>query len=130
MSNQKRGGRINRINPLIQKIISEALLRNSDPSLNKATVTHVSTSPDLKKAMVFVSSLEGNEGSLKSSLEKNRIKIQKVVGREMTTKNVPKIIFEVDSTFNNVIRITKKKHNCYFNNYYYVNALIFFEIKK
>ena len=100
MSNQKRGGRINRINPLIQKIISEALLRNSDPSLNKATVTHVSTSPDLKKAMVFVSSLEGNEGSLKSSLEKNRTKIQKVVGREMTTKNVPKIIFEVDSTFN------------------------------
>ena len=72
MSNQKRGGRINRINPLIQKIISEALLRNSDPSLNKATVTHVSTSPDLKKAMVFVSSLEGNEGSLKSSLEKKQ----------------------------------------------------------
>ena len=107
MSNQKRGGRINRINPLIQKIISEALLRNSDPSLNKATVTHVSTSPDLKKAMVFVSSLEGNEGSLKSPLEKNRIKIQKVVGREMTTKNVPKIIFEVDSTFNNVIRINE-----------------------
>ena len=107
MNNQKRGGRINRINPLIQKIISEALLRNSDPSLNKATVTHVSTSPDLKKAMVFVSSLEGNEGSLKSSLEKNRIKIQKVVGREMTTKNVPKIIFEVDSTFNNVIRINE-----------------------
>jgi len=107
MSNQKRGGRINRINPLIQKIISEALLRNSDPSLNKATVTHVSTSPDLKKAMVFVSSLEGNEGSLKSSLEKNRTKIQKVVGKEMTTKNVPKIIFEVDSTFNNVIRINE-----------------------
>ena len=107
MSNQKRGGRINRINPLIQKIISEALLRNSDPSLNKATVTHVSTSPDLKKAMVFVSSLEGNEGSLKSSLEKNRIKIQKVVGREMTTKNVPKIILEADSTFNNVIRINE-----------------------
>ena len=48
MSNQTRGGRINRINPLIQKIISEAFLRNSDPLLNKATVTHVSTSPDLK----------------------------------------------------------------------------------
>ena len=107
MSNQKRGGRINRINPLIQKIISEALLRNSDPSLNKATVTHVSTSPDLKKAMVFVSSLEGNEGSLKSSLEKNRTKIQKVVSREMTTKNVPKIIFEVDNTYNNVQRINE-----------------------
>ena len=107
MSNQKRGGRINRINPLIQKIISEALLRNSDPSLNKATVTHVSTSPDLKRSMIFVSTLEGNEGSLKTSLEKNRTKIQKIVGREMTTKNVPKIIFEVDNTFSNVTRINE-----------------------
>ena len=107
MSNQKRGGRINRINPLIQKIVSEALLGNSDPSLNKATVTHVSTSPDLKKSMIFVSTLEGNEGSLKTSLEKNRTKIQKVVSREMTTKNVPKIIFEVDNTFSNVTRINE-----------------------
>lgn len=107
MSNQTRGGRINRINPLIQKIISEALLRNSDPLLNKATVTHVSTSPDLKKSLVFVSTLDGNEGSLKTSLEKNRTKIQKVIGREMTTKNVPKIIFEVDSTFSNVVRINE-----------------------
>jgi len=107
MSNQTRGGRINRINPLIQKIISEALLRNSDPLLNKATVTHVSTSPDLKKSLVFVSTLDGNEGSLKTSLEKNRNKIQKVIGREMTTKNVPTIIFEVDSTFSNVVRINE-----------------------
>jgi len=107
MSNQKRGGRINRINPLIQKIISSALLRNSDPVLNKATITNVSTSPDLKKSMVFVSTLDGNEGTLKTALEKNRTKIQKVLAREMTTKNVPKIIFEVDSTFNNVLRINE-----------------------
>ena len=107
MSNQTRGGRINRINPLIQKIISDALLRNSDPILNKATITHVSTSPDLKKSIVFVSTLDGNEGSLKTSLEKNRTKIQRVLGREMTTKNVPKIIFEVDNTLNNVLRINE-----------------------
>ena len=107
MSNQTRGGRINRINPIIQKIISDSLLRSSDPILNKATITHVSTSPDLKKSMVFVSTLDGNEGSLKTSLEKNRTKIQKLIRREMTTKNVPKIIFEVDNTFNNVLRINE-----------------------
>ena len=67
----------------------------------------MSTSPDLKKSMIFVSTLEGNEGSLKTSLEKNRTKIQKVVSREMTTKNVPKIIFEVDNTFSNVTRINE-----------------------
>ena len=57
--------------------------------------------------MVFVSTLDGNVGSLKTALEKNRSKIQKVLAREMTTKNVPKIIFEVDSTFNNVLRINE-----------------------
>ena len=30
-----------------------------------------------------------------------------MITSEMTTKNVPKIIFEVDSTFNNVIRINE-----------------------
>ena len=105
MSNQSRGGRINRINPLVHQIISKALIKNSDPILNKATVTHVSTSPDLKKSLVFVSTMEGNEGSLKNSLEKNRTKIQKVLSQEMTTKNVPKIIFEIDNTINNVFRI-------------------------
>ena len=105
MSNQSRGGRINRINPLVQQIIAKALIKNSDPILNKATVTHVSTSPDLKNCLVFVSTMEGNEGSLKNSLEKNRTKIQKVLSQEMTTKNVPKIIFEIDNTINNVFRI-------------------------
>jgi len=67
MSNQSRGGRINRINPLVHQIISKALIKNS--------------------------------------LEKNRTKIQKVLSQEMTTKNVPKIIFEIDNTINNVFRI-------------------------
>ena len=107
MSEQKRGGRINRINPLIHQIVSKALLRNSDPLLNKATVTHVSTSPDLKKSIIFVSTLEENKGSLKNSLEKNRTKIQKILSREMTTRNVPKLIFEIDNTLNNVSRINE-----------------------
>ena len=107
MSEQTRGGRINRINPLIHQIISNALLRNSDPLLNKVTVTHVSTSPDLKKCIVFVSTLESNEGSLKISLEKNRNKVQRILSKEMTTRNVPKIIFEIDNTLKNVSRINE-----------------------
>ena len=57
--------------------------------------------------MVFVSTLDGNEGSLKNSLEKNRTKIQKILSREMTTRNVPKLIFEIDNTLNNVSRINE-----------------------
>ncbi len=61
----------------------------------------------LRNQLVFVSTLDGNEGSLKTALEKNRTKIQKILAREMTTRNVPKIIFEVDNTFNNVLRINE-----------------------
>jgi ribosome-binding factor A len=91
----------------MNQIVSNSLLRNSDPILNKATVTHVSTSPDLKKSIIFVSTLEENKGSLKSSLEKNRTKIQKILSKEMTTRNVPKLIFEIDNTLNNVSRINE-----------------------
>ena len=49
MDKNLRGGRINRINPMIQQIVSDCFLNSSDPVLNKATVTYVSTSPDLKK---------------------------------------------------------------------------------
>ena len=108
MSEQTRGGRINRINPLIHQIVSNSLLRNSDPILNKATVTHVSTSPDLKKSIIFVSTLEENKGSLKSSLEKNRTKIQKILSKEMTTRNVPKLIFEIDNTRSEERRVGKE----------------------
>ena len=43
MKKQLRGGRINRINPIIQQIISNELLRNSDPILNKSTITVISS---------------------------------------------------------------------------------------
>ena len=77
MKKQTRGGRINRINPLIHQIISSELLRSSNPNLNKATVTHVSTSPDLKRCTIYVSSLENAKGTLSKALLKNRGKIQK-----------------------------------------------------
>ena len=107
MKKQKRGGRINRINPLIHQIISSELLRSSNPTLNKATVTHVSTSPDLKRCTIYVSSLENVNGTLSKALNKNRGKIQKELGNQLTTKFIPKIQFELDSTFENADKINE-----------------------
>ena len=55
MKKQLRGGRINRINPLIQQIISNEFLRNSDSIINKSTITHVATSPDMKRCLLYTS---------------------------------------------------------------------------
>ena len=107
MNKNLRGGRINRINPMIQQIVSDCLLNSSDSVLNKATVTHVSTSPDLKKTTVLVSSIENNNSSLVSSLARSKQKIQKVLSKEMKTKYVPLITFELDNSFDDIDRINK-----------------------
>lgn len=107
MKKQTRGGRINRINPQIHQIISQELLRSSDPNLNKATVTHVSTSPDLKRCTIYVSSLEYAKGTLSKALDKNRGKIQKELGSQLTTKFIPKIQFEIDFTFENADKLNE-----------------------
>ncbi|MDA9646041.1 30S ribosome-binding factor RbfA [Candidatus Actinomarina] len=107
MKKQTRGGRINRINPLIHKIIASELLRNSNPTLNKATVTHVSTSPDLKRCTIYVSSLENVRGTLSKSLEKSRMKIQKELGKQLTTKFIPRIQFEIDTSFENTDKVNE-----------------------
>lgn len=111
MKNQLRGGRINRINPIVQKIVSNELLRNSDPVLNKSTVTYVNTSPDLKRTTVFVSTIDKSKNQLIKSLDKNRIKIQKELASELTTKFIPKIQFEIDKTFDHVDNINKIINN-------------------
>ena len=107
MKKQTRGGRINRINPQIHQIISQELLRSSNPNLNKATVTHVATSPDLKRCTIYVSSLENAKGTLSNALDKNRVKIQKDVGRQLTTKFIPKIQFEIDTSFENADKLNE-----------------------
>ena len=107
MKKQTRGGRINRINPQIHQIISQELLRSSNPHLNKATVTHVATSPDLKRCTIYVSSLENAKGTLSNALAKNRVKIQKELGRQLTTKYIPKIQFEIDTSFENADKLNE-----------------------
>tara|TARA_B100001123_G_scaffold176143_1_gene202087 strand:+ start:208 stop:564 length:357 start_codon:yes stop_codon:yes gene_type:complete len=105
LKKQLRGGRINRVNPLIQQIISNEFLRNSESIINKSTVTHVSTSPDMKRSTIYVSNIENNNGQLITALEKNRSKIQKELAKQLTTKYVPRIQFEIDGTFEHVDKI-------------------------
>ena len=107
MKKQTRGGRINRINPQIHQIISQELLRSSNQNLNKATVTHVATSPDLKRCTIYVSSLENAKGTLSNALDKNRVKIQKELGRQLTTKFIHKIQFEIDTSFENADKLNE-----------------------
>ena len=104
---QERGGRVNRVNSLVKKIVSEEFIRNSDPVINSLTVSHVDTSLDMKKTTVYVTSLESKPRKILDSLTKNRIKIQKSVSSQLDMKYTPRVIFKMDPLIENVEKINQ-----------------------
>ena len=54
-----------------------------------------------------MSSIENNKSSLKQSLSRSKQKIQRVLAKEMKTKYVPTIIFELDHSFEDIDKINK-----------------------
>ena len=61
----------------------------------------------MKKTTVLVSSIENNKSSLSQSLSRSKQKIQRVLAKEMKTKYVPTIIFELDHSFEDIDKINK-----------------------
>ena len=51
--------------------------------------------------------LTNNKGQLINALDKNRSKIQRELAKQLTTKYVPRIQFEIDGTFEHVDKINK-----------------------
>jgi len=93
---KERGGRVNRINSLINQIVASEFIRSSDPILNELTITYVDTSIDMKKTTVYISSLNNKSKVINHSLMKNRSKVQKKIAEELMMKYTPKLIFEID----------------------------------
>ena len=54
-----------------------------------------------------MSSIENNKSSLKQSLSRSKQKIQRILAKEMKTKYVPTIIFELDHSFEDIDKINK-----------------------
>ena len=65
---QERGGRVNRVNSLINQIVASEFIRSSDSILNELTITYVDTSIDMKKTTVYISSLK-NESKVKVNVK-------------------------------------------------------------
>ena len=94
--------RIERVNTLIRKEISELIQRQiRDPRLDAfVTVTEVSTSPDLRHAKIFVSSMGGKQeepkilGVLNSAAGFLRTELAKNV----SLRRIPELIFAWDDS--------------------------------
>jgi len=87
--------RIQRVNQLIKKEISQLLLREIEfPSGILVTVTRVETSPDLKDSHILVSAIpEEKQKRAFEILNKNIYILQQKLNKRLKMRPIPKIKF-------------------------------------
>ena len=102
--NTNKSQRQLRVGEELRHLISNALHRETfyDAVLesNNITVTEVNVSPDLKNAKVFIMPL-GGENKIEVLESLNRIKgyIQKLISSEIQLRQIPRLSFVIDTTF-------------------------------
>lgn len=70
------------------------------------TITHVTVSPDLRNALIFVMPLGGeNQEELLAYLKKYRHEIRYLMAKELQLRYVPSIKFTLDESFEQAARI-------------------------
>lgn len=91
--------RVEQINTLLKRIISEAIVEHVQLPETLLTVTYVDMSPDLKNAKVGVSFLPKNlTGSGLAELKKSTSFIAREINRKSELRVTPKLRWEVDET--------------------------------
>ncbi|NIM47418.1 MAG: 30S ribosome-binding factor RbfA, partial [Candidatus Aenigmarchaeota archaeon] len=91
--------RIKRVNELIKQEVSKIIQEElDDPRIKFLTITSVETTPDLKKATIWVSFLGENPEELLSVLVENIYKIQRFLNRRLEMKYIPRVEFKYDNS--------------------------------
>jgi ribosome-binding factor A len=87
-----------RLNELFREILADALELVDDERLELVTVTAVEVEPDLRHAVVYYDSLQGEEGDavVVEALGEVRVRLQAAIGRQARTKRVPELAFRPD----------------------------------
>jgi ribosome-binding factor A len=104
------GDRIRRVNEAVREVLSEAITTElKDPRVGFVTVTAVDTSPDLRRAHVFVSVLgdeQQREASL-AGLSSSHGYLQARVASRLRLKHTPTLDFQYDPSAERVMRISE-----------------------
>ncbi len=103
-NNSTKSQRQLRVGEELRHLISNVLLRESfyDQIIenNTITVTEVNVSPDLKNAKVYIMPLGGeNKLEVLDSLNKSNGRIKKLVSSNINLRQIPKLQFKIDETF-------------------------------
>ena len=102
------GKRSDKVADLIQKEISEMLVRSiKDPRVGFVTITRVSVSEDCRLAKVYFSvmgTVVEKERSMKG-LDSAKGYVRRELGRRMTLKHIPEIVFKFDPSIEYAIHL-------------------------
>ncbi len=102
------GARMRRVNEAVREVVSAHIDDLKDPRVGFVTVTAVETSPDLRRARVFVSVLgdEPARDQALAGLESARGFLQAMVGGELRMKRTPTLQFLYDPSIDHGIRMS------------------------
>jgi ribosome-binding factor A len=102
---QHRYPRSARVNELVREILGDALERIDDDRLVLVTITNVRVDPDLRAALVEVSSLGEDEELALEALVEHRVKLQSAIAKQARLKRTPELRFGIDKVIETGARI-------------------------
>jgi ribosome-binding factor A len=105
-----QGDRMRKVNEAVREVVSTALTSGvNDERLGFITITGVETSPDLRNAVVFVSTY-GNKKQREltfEALDDLRLELQREIATHMRMKFTPVLRFEYDGTLDRSMRVSE-----------------------
>jgi ribosome-binding factor A len=102
--------RMRRVNEAVREVLSARIAEGlKDPRIGFVTLTAVETSPDLRRARVYVSVLGGEQERLETleGLDSSHGVLQSAIARELRMKRTPTLEFVYDDSIDRGMRITE-----------------------
>ncbi|MGA7271296.1 MAG: 30S ribosome-binding factor RbfA [Acidimicrobiia bacterium] len=90
--------RMRKVNSTIKEVLADEIERLTDPRLDMVSVTGVDTSPDLRSAKVFISTLDLDRGpEAVAALTRASSRLQGALAHQVRMKYTPQLSFAIDS---------------------------------
>ena len=90
--------RMRKVNSVIREVVADEIERLTDPRLELVSVTAVETSPDLRHAVVFVSTIDFDRGpDAIEALTRAASRLQSALAHQVRVKYTPHLSFSLDS---------------------------------
>ena len=96
-----------RLNQLVHEIVAEEIERLDDERLGFITVVGVEVEPDLRRAVVWYTTLDESEADvdLLAALDEHRARLQAAIGRQARIKRTPELSFRPDTVIRQAERV-------------------------